>query len=92
MTTSGLFPDGDERHDKALDEAIAEHPGDCCTTRRRRDETTTLVAAYHRSLAEQGARFVEVSEVAEWLRSYGLDGPPDYVHAFLARFGGGDEG
>ena len=57
----GPLPDGDERHLKALDEAIAEHPGDCCTTRRRRDETTTLVAAYHRSLADQGVRLVDAS-------------------------------
>lgn len=85
----GPLPAGDERHLKAVEAAAqAWDTG----------SAADFIAAYHASLADQGVRLVDASEVAEWLRS---DGPlvslRGYARrqataaAFLARFGGGDE-
>ena len=54
------------------------------------------LAAYFASLAAQGVRLVDVSEVVEWLREAKLPGRGfnvgnEMADAFLARFGGGDE-
>lgn len=85
----GPLPAGDERHLKALD-AAAEAWVNV-------GSLEDILAAYHRSLADQGVRLVDASEVAEWLRGHTTwEGKQDrisvaYADAFLARFGGGDE-
>ena len=101
----GPLPAGDERHLKALEGAAHERlkrakfsAGWDGLWPTLLTETTERiapdVAAYHRSLAEQGVRLVDASEVAEWLRDTGFATfSLDAIHArFLARFGGGDEG
>ena len=101
---AGPLPAGDERHLKALEAAHWTLGGG---TICHYDEdlpgyvpiaqVENVLAAYHRSLADQGVRLVDASEVAEWLRGHTTwEGKQDrisvaYADAFLARFGGGDE-
>ena len=84
------LPEDDERHDKAVEAAVAARR---VARMGYAAEAEAVLAAYLASLAEQGARFVEVSEVAKWLRE---DVHPKSYSAtvaemFLRRFGGGDE-
>lgn len=95
-----LLPDGDARHDKALLVAVEAIGANDRLAPTDREVWTTqaeaAIAAYLASLAEQGARFVEVNEAAEWLdepeRVAAVWQGPPLAEAFLRRFGGGDGG
>ena len=96
----GPLPAGDERHLKALRAAHwALGGGTIC----HYDEdlpgyvpiaqVENTLAAYHRSLADQGVRLVDASEVVKFVMSRYAGGGEAHraMVDVLARFGGGDE-